>query len=52
MFINKKAVKVYLKEKGKQCGNDFLIGLDKKVTELLDKSITNKSIRLKAEDIQ
>lgn len=40
-LINRKAILVYAKEKGKRVGKDFIIRLDKKVTEIIDNAIYN-----------
>lgn len=53
MLINKKAVKLYLQEKGKDTSESVYPALDKKVAEILDKaakaSMTFK--RVEARDI-
>jgi len=53
MLINKKAVKLYLQEKGKETSNSAYSALDKKVTEILDKAIkaSNKFKRIEDRDI-
>lgn len=53
MLINKKAVKLYLQEKGKDTSEDVYQVLDKKVAEILDKAAkaSNKFKRIGAEDI-
>jgi len=39
MFINKKAVKRYLKDYRKRTSKDFLIALNGRIKEILDKAI-------------
>ena len=53
MLINKRAIKLYLQEKGKDTSESVYQALDKKVTEILDKAIkaSNKFKRVEAEDI-
>ena len=53
MLINKKAVKLYLQEKGKDTSESVYQVLDKKVAEILDKATraSNKFKRIEAEDI-
>ena len=41
MLINRKAIRGYAKEKGKRTSKDFIISLDKKVTEIIDNAIYN-----------
>ena len=53
MLINKKAVKLYLQEKGKDTAEGVYQALDKKVAEILDRAAkaSNKFKRIEDRDI-
>jgi len=53
MLINKRAVKLYLQQKGKDTSEGVYQALDKKVAEILDKAAkaSNKFKRVEVDDI-
>lgn len=44
-FIVIKAIKNYIKEKGKQCSNDFLVWLDLEVGKIIDGKLGSEGIK-------
>ena len=53
MLINKRAIKLYLQEKGKDTSESVYQALDKKVTEILDRAVkaSNNFKRVEGKDI-